>query len=62
MAVSEDVPGSRSNEAKVLAVQKLQADRTLSIDQICGTLRISRSTYYRYLQLKRAPPVPANGE
>ena len=40
--------------AKVLAAQKLQENSTLSIDEICETLRISRSTYYRYLQLKRS--------
>ena len=40
------------DQAKVLAAQKLQADRSLSIDQICETLRISRSTYYRYLRLR----------
>ena len=47
-------PPIEIDEAKVLAVQKLQEDRTLSIDDICETLRISRSTYYRYLQLKRS--------
>jgi DNA invertase Pin-like site-specific DNA recombinase len=40
--------------AKVLAAQKLHENSTLSIDEICETLRISRSTYYRYLQLKRS--------
>ncbi len=40
--------------AKVLAAQKLQENSTLSIDEIRETLRISRSTYYRYLQLKRS--------
>jgi DNA invertase Pin-like site-specific DNA recombinase len=55
-------PRIEIEEAKVLAAQKLQADHTLSIDQICETLRISRSTYYRYLQLKRASPGPPNGD
>ena len=55
-------PRIEIEEAKVLAAQKLQADHTLSIDQICKTLRISRSTYYRYQQLKRAAPGPPNAE
>ena len=47
-------PAIEIDEAKVLAAQKLQENSTLSIDEICETLRISRSTYYRYLQLKRS--------
>lgn len=39
-------------EAKVRAARKLHDDHTLNIDDICNTLRISRSTYYRYVQLK----------
>lgn len=44
-------PAIEIDEAKVLAAQKLQEGQTLSIDEICETLRISRSTYYRYLRL-----------
>ena len=47
-------PSIEIDEAKVLAAQKLQEDQTLSIDEICAILRISRSTYYRYLKLKRS--------
>ena len=47
-------PPIEIDEAKVLAAQKLQEDQTLSIDEICATLRISRSTYYRYLKLRRS--------
>jgi DNA invertase Pin-like site-specific DNA recombinase len=49
-------PRIEIEKARVLAAQKLQTDQSLSIAQICETLRISRSTYYRYLQLKRASP------
>jgi ACT domain-containing protein len=41
-----------------LAVRKLARDTTLSIDDICQTLKISRSTYYRYQTMEgraRAP-------
>jgi predicted DNA-binding transcriptional regulator AlpA len=31
--------------------KKLHADKSLDIDDICTTLRISRSTLYRYVQL-----------
>ena len=48
-------PPISMNEAKVLAAQKLTEDRTLSIDDICHSLRISRSTNYRYVQLKPSP-------
>ena len=29
----------------------VNADKTLEIDDICKTLRISRSTFYRYVRL-----------
>jgi DNA invertase Pin-like site-specific DNA recombinase len=45
-------PPIEIDRAKVLAAQKLRENSTLSINEICETLSISRSTYYRYLQLK----------
>lgn len=36
-------------EVKVRAARKLHDDHTLNIDDICNTLHISRSTYYRYI-------------
>ena len=44
-------PRLESEEAKVLAANKLAHDNSLSIDDICKTLKISRSTYYRYLAM-----------
>ena len=41
------------------AVQKLAADRSITIDDICGSLKISRSTYYRYLSLGAGPSARA---
>ena len=44
-------PPLANEEARVLAAQRLHKDKTLGIDDICKTLNISRSTYYRYLSL-----------
>jgi ACT domain-containing protein len=33
----------------LVLAKKLHGDQTLSIDDICRTLKISRSTYYRYV-------------
>jgi DNA invertase Pin-like site-specific DNA recombinase len=41
------------DEAKVRAARRLHDDHTLSIDDICQTLSISKSTYYRYVQMKK---------
>src|SRR3954470_1463415 len=41
------------DEAKVRAARRLHDDHTLSIDDICKTLNISKSTYYRYVQMKK---------
>ena len=38
-------------EPKVVLANTLHADKTLEIDDICKTLRISRSTFYRYVRL-----------
>ncbi len=40
-----------SDEAKVVLAKKLHANKSLEIDDICRTLRISRSTFYRYVRL-----------
>ncbi|OHB79283.1 MAG: hypothetical protein A2V98_06530 [Planctomycetes bacterium RBG_16_64_12] len=39
------------SDAKVVMAKKLHADKSLEIDDICKTLRISRSTFYRYVRL-----------
>jgi DNA invertase Pin-like site-specific DNA recombinase len=46
-------PSIDLDEAKVRAARKLHDDHTLNIDDICSTLNISRSTYYRYVQMKK---------
>jgi len=45
-------PRIESEEAKVLAARKLAGDRSISINNICRTLNISRSNYYRYLAME----------
>ena len=40
-----------ADEAKVVMAKKLHADKSLEINDICKTLRISRSTFYLYLRL-----------
>lgn len=50
-------PRLETEGAKVRATKKLAADKSITIDDICDTLKISRSTYYRYLAL-RADALP----
>ena len=38
-------------DPRVVTTKRLHKDRSLSIDQICKTLGISRPTFYRYLSL-----------
>ena len=38
-------------KTKVVLAKKLHADKSLEIDEICKTLRMSRSTFYRYVRL-----------
>jgi predicted DNA-binding transcriptional regulator AlpA len=40
-----------ASEPRVVLAKKLHADKTLEIDDICLTLRISRSTFYRYVRM-----------
>jgi DNA invertase Pin-like site-specific DNA recombinase len=44
-------PRLESEQAKVRAAKKLSGDISITIDDICKTLGISRSTYYRYLAM-----------
>ena len=45
-------PAINLDEAKVRAARNLQDDHTLNIDDICKTLHMSKSTYYRYVRMK----------
>ncbi len=44
-------PKVAADETKVVLAKKLHADKSLEIDDVCKTLRISRSTFYRYVRL-----------
>jgi DNA invertase Pin-like site-specific DNA recombinase len=44
-------PMSRDN-AKVVLADKLFRDKSVSVDDICATLKISRSTLYRYVSMR----------
>jgi DNA invertase Pin-like site-specific DNA recombinase len=44
-------PRVTTADAKVVLAKKLHADKTLEIDDICKTLRISQSTFYRYVRM-----------
>ena len=41
----------RGDDPRVVTAKRLHKDRSLSIDQICEMLGISRPTFYRYLAL-----------
>jgi hypothetical protein len=44
-------PKVTAAEAKVVLAKKLHADKSLEIDDICRTRRMSRSTFHRYVRL-----------
>ncbi len=44
-------PPMRPNEPKVVLAKKLYGDKTVSLDDICATLKMSKSTLYRYVAM-----------
>ena len=44
-------PQTAGDDARVLMAKKMSKNQGISIGEICGTLKISRATYYRYLGL-----------
>ena len=50
----------RTDDPRVVTAKRLRKDRSLSIDQICKTLGISRPTFYRYLALPNVPAKDRN--
>jgi len=46
-------PRLKINDPKLVLAKKLHGDTSLTIDEICKSLHISRSTYYRYLARAR---------
>lgn len=45
-------PRVDANDLTVQAVKQMHKDKTLSIDDICNVLKISRPTFYRYLAMQ----------
>jgi DNA invertase Pin-like site-specific DNA recombinase len=41
-----------TDDPRVLMAKKMHADKTIAVSDICKTLKISRPTLYRYLQMK----------
>ncbi len=39
------------DDKRVVMAKKLKADKSISIMEICGMLKISRATYYRYVNM-----------
>lgn len=53
-------PRLAQTEPRILLAKKLYADGGITIDDICRTLHISRSTYYRYVgTVRKMPHCPA---
>jgi DNA invertase Pin-like site-specific DNA recombinase len=44
-------PCLRSTDARVVLARKLYRDPTVNIDDICSTLKMSKTTLYRYVAL-----------
>ena len=42
----------KANEPKVVLAKKLYCDKTISLDDICATLKMSKSTLYRYIAMR----------
>jgi DNA invertase Pin-like site-specific DNA recombinase len=45
-------PPMQPNEPRVNLAKKLYGDKTISLDDICATLKISKSTLYRYVAMR----------
>ena len=39
------------NEPKVVLAKKLYQDKSINLDDICATLKMSKSTLYRYVAM-----------
>jgi len=41
----------RSNNRRIVLANKLFQDKSVTLDDICATLKISRTTLYRYVRI-----------
>jgi DNA invertase Pin-like site-specific DNA recombinase len=53
-------PPMRPNEPKIVLAKKLFQDRSICLDDICATLKMSKSTLYRYVAM--TPRADGDGE
>ena len=44
----------RADDRRIVLANKLFKDKSISLDDICATLKISKSTLYRYVGIKRS--------
>lgn len=44
-------PKTKNSNSKVITAKKMHKDKTLSIEEICTVLKISRTTLYRYISM-----------
>jgi DNA invertase Pin-like site-specific DNA recombinase len=44
-------PPMKANEPRVFLAKKLYRDKSISLDDICSTLKMSKSTLYRYIAM-----------
>ncbi|WP_010304370.1 recombinase family protein [Candidatus Odyssella thessalonicensis] len=47
-----DRPPLNPNDPRIISAKKLHQDKTLSINEICSTLKVSRASFYRFLKEK----------
>ena len=45
-------PLLKSDDPKVITARKMYENKSLSIDDICKTLCVSRATFFRYIKMK----------
>lgn len=48
-----------ATDPKILTAKKMHQNHSLSIDEICAMLKISRATFYRYVRISKKAIAPA---
>lgn len=43
-------PPLNPNDPRIISAKKLHQDKTLSINEVCSTLKFSRASFYRFLK------------
>ena len=46
-------PPMKTNDRRIVLANKLLKDKSICVDDICATLKISKSTLYRYAGIER---------